>query len=226
MTAPVLLLTRPEPASRRFAADCAGLGLRIVIAPLQRIVPLPHDAAALARAEGLVFTSPAAVPSGGPGRGRLAICVGPGTAAAAEAAGFAVQVSPTGEAGGMLPLIAAHPGRLLHPHGRHLARALPVPGMVVYDQVAVPLDAEAGAVLGGSAAVILPLFSPRSARLAADAVAGASAQLLPVAISAAAAAAWAETRPEQSRLALRPEAAAMLAAVAAEAAEHSPATPG
>ena len=83
-----------------------------------------------------------------------------------------------------------------------------------------------GAVLAGAAPVILPLFSPRSARLAADAVAGASARLLPVAISDAAAAAWAATRPEPSRVALRPEVAAMLAEVAAVAAEHSPATPG
>lgn len=226
MTAPVLLLTRPEVASRRFAADCAGLGLRIVIAPLQRIVPVAHDADALARAEGLVFTSPVAVPFAGPGRGRVAICVGPRTAAAAEAAGFVAQVSTTGEAGGMLPLLAAHCGRLVHPHGRHLARDLPVEGVVVYDQIAVPPTDEALEVLAGQLPVVLPLFSPRSARLAAQAAAGARAPLRPVAISAAAAAAWAETRPEPARLAMRPDAAAMLAAVAAAAQEHSPAAPG
>lgn len=225
MTAPLLLLTRPEPASLRFAADCAGLGLRTVIAPLQRIVPVAHDAEAVARAEGLVFTSPVAVPFAGPGRGRAAICVGPGTAAAAEAAGFAVQVSPTGEAGGMLPLLAAHRGPLLHPHGRHLARALPAEGVVVYDQIAVPLNAEGRAALSGAAQVILPLFSPRSARLAAQAAAGARAPLLPVAISAAAAQAWGSLRPEPARIAARPDAAAMLAAVAAAAKEPSPPAP-
>lgn len=126
----------------------------------------------------------------------------------------------------MPPLIAAHRGRLVHPHGRHLARALPVEGMVVYDQTAVPPSAEALGVLAGSAPVILPLFSPRSARLAAAAAAGARAPLLPVAISAAAAHAWGAARAEPTRLALRPDAAAMLAAVTAAAAEHSPAAPG
>lgn len=225
MTAPVLLLTRPEEASRRFAADCAGLGLRIVIAPLQRIVPVAHDAEALARAKGLVFTSPVAVPSAGPGRDRVAVCVGPGTAAAAAAAGFAVQVSPTGEAGGMLPLIAAHRGRLVHPHGRHLARELPVEGVVVYDQVAAPLNEAGRAALTGPAPIILPLFSPRSARLAAEAAAGSRTVLLPVAISAAAAAAWAALRPEPPRIAMRPDAAAMLDAVTAAAKEATPSTP-
>lgn len=226
MTAPVLLLTRPEEASRRFAADCAGLPLRIVIAPLQRIEPVAHDSAVLARADGLVFTSPVAVPFAGPGCGRTAICVGPGTAAAAGAAGFAVQVSATGEAGGMLPLIAVHQGRLVHPHGSHLARELPVAGMVVYDQTAVPLSDEGRAALAGDSAVVLPLFSPRSARLAAEAAAGARAPLLPVAISAAAASAWGALRPEPPRVAARPDGAAMLAAVAAAVAEHSPRSPG
>lgn len=233
MTAPVLLLTRPEAASRRFAADCSGLGVRIVVAPLQKIVPVPHDGAALARAAALVFTSPVAVPAAGPGRGRLAICVGPGTAMAAAAAGFTVQVSATGEAGGMLPLIeahvgahvGAHAGAMLHPHGRHLARELPVPGMVVYDQQAMPLGEEGRRCLAGTTPVILPLFSPRSARLAAAAVAGARAPLRPVAISAAAAACWQAVRPEAARIAALPDAAAMLAAVRAMVAEQLATSP-
>lgn len=220
MTAPVLLLTRPEAASRRFAEDCGGLGARIIIAPLQRIVPVPHDSAALASAEALVFTSPVAVPAAGPGRGRLAICVGPGTAMAAEAAGFKVQISATGEAGGMLPLIEAHDGALLHPHGRHLARELPVQGMIVYDQQAMPLDDDARRCLAGTAPVILPLFSPRSARLAAEAVVGARAPLWPVAISAAAAACWQAVRPEPAQIAALPDADAMLAAITAAVAEQ------
>ncbi len=59
-----------------------------------RIVPVAHDAAVLARAAGLVFTSVHAVPAAGPGRGRPAFCVGPATAAAARAAGFDVTQGP------------------------------------------------------------------------------------------------------------------------------------
>ena len=50
---PCLLLTRPQAASARFAAACADLPVRIVIAPLQRIVPVPHDPAPIAQAEAL-----------------------------------------------------------------------------------------------------------------------------------------------------------------------------
>ena len=89
----------------------------------------------------------------------------------------------------------------------------------------------AEAVRNGAATVILPLFSPRSARLAAAAVEGASAPLQPVAISPAAGAAWAGARPEPARIALRPDAAAILDAVRAAAAaaakkEHSRSAPG
>ena len=37
-TLPLLLLTRPEPASRRFAAQAAHLGLPVIVAPVLRIV--------------------------------------------------------------------------------------------------------------------------------------------------------------------------------------------
>ena len=207
---PCLLLTRPQAASARFAAACADLPVRIVIAPLQRIVPVPHDPAPIAQAEALVLTSIEAVPFAGPGRGRLAFCVGPATAAAARASGFVVAVSETGEAGGLAAIIDRP---AIHPHGRHLARDLGVEGVVVYDQLAQPLPAQGRAALAGAAPVLLPLFSPRSARLAADAVAGALAPLHPIAISANAAAAWAETRDETAPVVDRPDAEAILAAL-------------
>jgi len=207
---PCLLLTRPEERSRHFAAACADLPLRIVIAPLQRIVPVPHDPAPLEAAETLVLTSVEAVPFAGPGRGRLAFCVGPATAAAARAAGFAVAVSATGEAEGLAAIIDRP---ALHPHGRHLARDLGVEGVVVYDQVAQPLPPAGRAVLEGDAPVVLPLFSPRSARLAAEAAREARAPLHPIAISANAADAWAQTRAEVPLVAETPDAEGILAAL-------------
>ena len=71
---PVLLLTRPPQDSRRFAAMLPDWPA--VISPILRIVAVDHDAAALRDAPGLVCTSAHAVPAAGPGRGRLALCVG------------------------------------------------------------------------------------------------------------------------------------------------------
>ena len=47
---PLLLMTRPEPASRRFARQAEALGAEVVISPILRIEALPHDGAALADA--------------------------------------------------------------------------------------------------------------------------------------------------------------------------------
>ncbi|WP_230312339.1 uroporphyrinogen-III synthase [Paracoccus lichenicola] len=206
---PVLLLTRPRADSRRFAAMLPEW--RAVISPILRIVGVDHDGVALRDAPGLVFTSAHAVAAAGPGQGRLAICVGGHTAQVARAAGFAVRTG-TGSAEGLLPLIRDAGVPLIHPHGRHLARELPVPGVVVYDQQPVPLTRDAQALLAGDAPVVLPLFSPRSARLAADAARGARAALWPVAISEAARAAW-DAPAAGHAVAGRPDAAAMVAAI-------------
>lgn len=209
---PVLLLTRPEPASRRFAAEAAHLGLETIIAPILRIAPVGHDGKLLAQARGLVFTSAHAVPAAGPGRGRPAICVGPATAGAARAAGFEVTEGP-GDALRMLPLLAGLDEGWLHPHGAHVAKRLPVPGMVVYDQLPQPLTEPALKALAGRAPVILPLFSPRSARLLSLRAAEARAPLWLVPISPAAEAEW---RAAQARLAVAPtpDAAGILRAIA------------
>lgn len=200
---PPLLLTRPLPDARRFAASMPGW--RAVISPILRIVPVPHDGARLAAAPGLVFTSAHAVGSAGPGRGRPALCVGGRTAQVARAAGFDVTEGE-GTAESLLPLIRSAPVPLIHPQGRHLARPLPVPGIVVYDQQAQPLSEEAAALLAGRDRVILPVFSPRSARLVGQAVDQAMDQarapLWLVAISDAAREAWTAPLARQAVAAL------------------------
>lgn len=206
---PTLLLTRPGPDSEAFATRLPEFPA--VISPILRIVGVEHDARRLQLAGALVFTSGHAVPMAGEGRGRPAFCVGPGTAARARRAGFAVTEGP-GDADGLAPILAASGLRLLHPHGRHVARPLPVEGMVVYDQVPQDLSPEAQGLLRGRAPVILPLFSPRSARLLAEAVGAASAPLWLVAISRKAREAW--SGPAQREiLAGTPDADAMVAAV-------------
>ena len=206
---PTLLLTRPEAQSRRFAASLPGLP--VVISPIFDIVPVAHDAAVLARAEGLVFTSVHAVPAAGPGRGRLAYCVGGRTAEVAEAAGFRVIAGP-GDAARLAPLVAAATVPLVHPRGRHVAADLGVPAVVVYDQPARPLDAAAQALLSGDAPVILPLFSPRSARLVGEAAAQARAPLWIAPISEAARLVW-PGAPARSETAETPDAEGVRAAV-------------
>jgi len=217
---PTILLTRPAESARRFAAELAALDLPVVISPIIEIVPVAHDGDAAAVAQGLVFTSAHAVPSAGAGRGRPAICVGPATAAAARAAGFRVTEGP-GDAAGMMPMLADLGPGWLHLRGRHIARELPVPGLVVYDQRPVPLSGQALELLAGTGPVILPLFSPRSARLLAAAVAEARAPLWLVAISPAARDAWGgkaariEVAPSPDAVGMR-HAAAVLAGT-----EHS-----
>lgn len=214
---PILLLTRPGDDSERTAAR---IGADVIVAPILQIVPVDHDGAALAQAPGLVFTSAHAVASAGPGRGRPAICVGERTGQVARDAGFAV-IQGAGTADSLAPLIAASPVPLVHPHGRHLAQRLAVPGVVVYDQRPQPLTARARAALMGARPVVVPVYSPRSARLLAGMAAGARAPLWLVAISDAAAAAW--TAPAARRaVADQPSGRAMDAAIRAMlAAEQS-----
>ena len=214
---PILLLTRPGDDSERTAAR---IGADVIVAPILQIVPVDHDGAALARAQGLVFTSAHAVACAGPGRGRPAICVGERTGQVARDAGFAV-IQGAGTADSLVPLIAASPVPLVHPHGRHLAQRLAVPGIVVYDQRPQPLTARARAALMGARPVVVPVYSPRSARLLAGMAAGARAPLWLVAISDAAAAAW--TAPAARRaVADKPSGRAMDAAIRAMlAAEQS-----
>lgn len=206
--APTLLLIRPEPDSRRFAEMLPEY--RAVISPILRIVPVPHDAARLAEAGGLVFTSAHGVSAAGPGRGRIALCVGTRTAEVAQAAGFDARAG-NGFAESLLPMIAAAKVPLIHPHGRHLAKTLPVSGVVVYDQLAMGLSDEARALLDSGVDVALPLFSPRSARLMSESVAGARARLGPVAISNAVAANW--SGPGHVVVAAQPDITAMAAAI-------------
>lgn len=206
---PTVLLTRPLADAHRFAARLADVP--VVISPILRIVPVAFDRAAVEAGQALVFTSRHAVGFAGPGRGRIAYCVGSRTADDARAADFDVIEGP-GDAEGLIPLLRRAEGPLLHLRGRHLARDLGVPGIVVYDQQFQPLDDQAKALLEGDQPVLLPLFSPRSARLVAQAARGRRAPLWLAAISPAAAAAWDGPR-DDLEIADHPDADSVLAAI-------------
>lgn len=228
---PVLLLTRPRAQSERFAAEAAErLGHPpVVIAPLIEIAPRPIDRAPAAYGT-LLFTSEngvAAFAAQSGLRDRPAVCVGPRTEAAARAEGFEARwvSAEGGDAEALIRAILAErpPEPLLHLRGSHAAASLRTrlgaAGLacdeaVVYAQNCVPLSPEGVAALKATAPVVLPLFSPRSAALAAEAAAGAAAPLHPVAISEAAAARWVAVRGQQPLpVAARPDAGAMLVAL-------------
>jgi uroporphyrinogen-III synthase len=110
-------------------------------------------------------------------------------------------------------------GPLLHLRGQHargdVAARLTAGGVgtverVVYDQRARPLSEEAGAVLGGAAPVVAPVFSPRSAALLAQ-VGRVVAPLAIAAISPAAAEAARPLGALRTVIADHPDGAAMIA---------------
>lgn len=226
---PTLLLTRPAEAAARFAAAVTARhpDLAVLVAPLIEIRPLPFPAGLPAAA--LVFTSAEGArvfAAGDPRRGLPAFCVGAETARAARRLGFAARAAGADAASLVAALLSEQPvGPLLHVRGRHtrgevvprlLAAGLPAAEVVVYDQQERPLDPGAAALLRGPAPVLWPLFSPRSAAIAALAAAGAAAPLLLAALSAPVAEAWREAGgppPARLELAVRPDAAAMLEAL-------------
>lgn len=230
-----ILLTRPRAQAERFARALGGAmaaqGPKVAISPLLAIMPRPlSDAGAARRAAGLIFTSENGVAGFVAQVARRSWpvwCVGTRSAAAARAAGFATVRSAHrqgGDAEGLLQLLCAQRPQapLLHLRGAHArgqlaerltAAGLPCTAQVVYDQAAQPLTPEAHTLLAQPGDVILPLFSPRSARLLVAELAHPAARLWPVAISPAAADIWSSARSEQPALAARPDARAMLQAV-------------
>lgn len=224
-----LLLTRPQEASERFAAQlkAAGVDLPPVIAPLLRIEPA--ETPQIAADQTVVFTSRNGVLAAPAGQGRLAYVVGSATGAAAEAAGYRVRLAD-GDAEALIRRILADhqagdvAGPLLHLRGAHsrgdLAARLSASGLkthdtVVYDQIAQPLTEAAKTLLTGSEPVILPLFSPRTAALFMEQMAEVegTAPLFVAFISPAAAASFDTGACTRHEVLPNPRAEEMIAAV-------------
>lgn len=218
---PVLLVTRPAPSGAVFAAQVAADAPphRAVLSPLLEIVPLAQADAP--EADAVVLTSASAVPAARRmvRPGAVAWCVGQGTAAAAREAGLEARACGGDAEALIAAILAARPsGRLLHPRGRHGAAevaarlsdaGVPCAEVVVYDQVARPPSGAARAALAGAEPVVVPLFSPRTARIMVS-HGPYDAPLHVVAISEAAAGAAAALMPRSLQLAARPDARAMV----------------
>ncbi len=241
-----ILVTRPASEAQRFAAQLAGHGIDSVIAPLLTIEPVETPLPPLDAVQALVFTSANGVRAYAARETRRdvpAYAVGEATAAAAREAGFANAISAGSDAEGLAALLVdridpAH-GPLLHVAGADQAGDLPgalrargyeVRQAVLYRAAPAPeLPAPARAAIEAGSVAGVALFSPRSAGLFADraAAAGLAAKLATLdayCLSRAVAAALEGKATFRAvRLAARPNAEALIAAIrAAETEERKP----
>lgn len=223
-----LLLTRPEASSRRFLAELrASLGSDwpAVISPLMRT---RFFDAVIPDCAGMVFTSETAVRAVArlsADRRALAWCVGRRTEEAARASGFVACGGPGTAEGLAGRILAANPGGLIFcptaaDQAFDMEGVLKMAGLetistCLYAQEACQPTAEAKALLAASGLVVLPIFSARSGRLAVTAFADRTAPLFVAAISDQAVVEARALNPERITIARSPDAAALIAAIAA-----------
>ena len=227
-SAPVLV-TRPQAEAEAFAAALTsrfGSAVRPVVAPLlaPRIVQpdIPDR-----RYSAVVFTSAQAVAAAqhlGLELPALAWCVGQRTARAAADAGFKAR-SADGDAKALLAALEANPpeGSILYLRGVDTAfnllkdmrnSGLVADEAVVYRQDPQPFTPEALDLLQQPVNVVVPLFSPRTARLFRKALPAAiSARLHIAAMSTNVAEGLADLPRAALVIARHPDAPAMLDAV-------------
>lgn len=219
-----VLITRPEPQAQRFAEAVRGrLGkaVPLVLSPLMRIDP-EGTAPDLSGIATLIFTSRHGVEA----FARLSLrrdlpcyAVGDATARAARGAGLRA-VSCRGDAAALVARMRtdAVPGPCLHLHGAHvaadLAAQLSAAGIatraqVLYRQQAQGANAAARRLLSGTGPVLVPLFSPRSAKILAENAAG-PAPLFVAALSANVADALPGGVAHRVAVAAQPDAATLL----------------
>jgi len=178
-----LLMTRPRAAAEKFVADLPEWVSAVfppVHAPLMQIVPI-ESVPDLTGYRGLIFTSANGASQAGRMVGDRSLpvwCVGPATTRTAQNLGWRAEMR--GENAAELSeslLNDPPPAPLLHLRGCHvtgdiageLSKAgLPCEDLAIYDQRLLDLTPEAIDLLNGSGDVIVPLFSPRSARQFAD----------------------------------------------------------
>jgi uroporphyrinogen-III synthase len=228
-----VILTRPAEQSARFAMalqKAFGDLISLVECPMLR--PDFLDPGIESRPwSAVIFTSGTAVAAAG----RLsspvttsamkAYCVGDRTADVAQSAGYSA-VSAKGGATDLCAQIiaAAEPGPLLHLRGAEtygdIARSLSLAGIetheaIIYREVAQVLTDAARAVLLGNRPVILPLFSARTAKVFAEAIAQTTviAPLCAISISENVKRAMEAVALRGSVVAERPDAESMLSAV-------------
>ena len=176
---PTLLLTRPQKDAQAFAQEVLSHqpAAQILISPVLTITPIGTlpDLSAYAA---VVFTSRHAVSCfvhAPIPKKMTCFAVGEATAEAAKKLGFSV-INSAGAAQDLILLVqkTGAAGPLIHPHGQHARgqiattltkKGIPCAECVIYDQIETPLSIQARALLTQPQALLVPVFSPRSARL-------------------------------------------------------------
>lgn len=164
-----LAVLRPEPGNTATRARAAAAGFATLSLPLFAVAALDWAAPDPAQHDALILTSANTLRFGGAGlaalKGLPVLAVGPHTADAARAAGFAVSAIGGGD-GAQIAAVAAQHGvrRALHLTGRD--RTLGVGGAItavvpVYRSIALPIATDALQTLDGTIAL---LHSARAAR--------------------------------------------------------------
>ncbi|MES2913651.1 MAG: uroporphyrinogen-III synthase [Pseudomonadota bacterium] len=224
-----VLVTRPRAQAEIFAHKLTarfGSRVRPYVAPLMApqflSPPVPEG-----RFAAVIFTSAHGVEGAvrlGTQLPRLAYCVGRATAAAAAAAGFDAR-SSDGDVSDLAATLLSGPkaGRFLYLRGvdtvgelenRLISNDIPVLSLQVYLQKDLPLEGESFLLLRHPGLVILPLFSPRSARIFRDARPADTVADLAIAAMSKPVASAATGIPHRALvIAERPDAEAMLDAV-------------
>ena len=180
-------MTRPQKAAERFVSLLPGeirAGLSVVYSPLIGIEPTASEIN-FGDARGLIFTSANAVEVTAAlshHRGLPSFCVGQATTRAAIAAGWTGQYSGENSEALIKTLHQSRPmGPLLHIRGTHSrgnvalrlsASGCPTREQVVYDQPLLSFSDIAEKSLTRPAPIVVPLFSPRTARQFANLVTG------------------------------------------------------
>lgn len=227
-----ILLTRPEAQSARFAQELRSVlaEVDIVTVPLmapQFLMPMipAQKFAAIVLTSETGAEAARRISAAGPVLPGLAYCVGDRTALAARDAGLQA-VSAQGNAANLVRDLVARGvvGPLLHVRGRDsrgdVAENLNLAGIetfsvIAYAQQEQPGGAEMLTILRGTQPVLVPLFSPRSARMFAEKALAAkpTVPIYVVALSAAVVAELAPLAPDLIEIATRPDSAAMIEAI-------------
>jgi uroporphyrinogen-III synthase len=220
MPKPTLILTRPEAQSRALAelfADQAD----VVISPVMQIIA-GGDVPDLARYRGMILTSANAVPFLPDLTGLRIYCVGKRTGEAATEAGGEVELIAL-DADDLVARLT-DPGPLIHLHGEHVrgyvaerlnSAEIETVSAEIYRQEAIGLTPKAKTLIEGNLPVVLPLYSPRSARLIAEQVSGTGEDLHAIAMSAAVEEAWKAATGRDAEIVPEPTGEAMHARIAA-----------
>jgi Uroporphyrinogen-III synthase len=195
-----LLITRPKDDAERLAEELRALvpELSVILAPVLEIRPLPFDLPD-EPFDLVLISSQHAIPAALSCDNLPVVCVGAATARKAEVAGLTVRaVFPTAD-DLVRGLADQKDSRALHLHGYHtrgnVSKRLTAAGLetkecVVYDQIARSWTTAEQSEIFDQPQLLVPLYSPRSAQILSENLAGYTGELTLIAISEVCREAW------------------------------------